>query len=332
MANDRCRKFPVAEFFQRRVGVFLTDTGDHADSAVECPEHFIFVNIAFGSEPVKDRRCAPRRNVNHRSKARRQDAGDVVDQSATCNVCKSADRDFLEQGEQRPDINPCRFEQMIQDGSALEIAQYVGFADLEDLADQGITVGVRPGTCHPDEHITVSNGAAVNDGLFLRDADAEPRQVIIPTGINARHFRRFATDKRGAGFQTPIRDARNNVLRDRRVEMACGEVIEKEKRFRALNHDVIDAHCDQINADAAVAIVSHREFEFRANPVGARHKNRTPKSIHRQFEQSGKTAWSGQYLRSPGFCDEGLYRFHKTITGINIDSGIAVSERCFTRH
>src|SRR5207249_9648319 len=59
---------------------------------------------------------------------------------------------------------------------------------------------------------------------------------------------RSPADERAAGELAAPRDALDDFGGGRDVELAAGEIVEKEKRLSALREDVVDAHRNEIDA------------------------------------------------------------------------------------
>ena len=111
---------------------------------------------------------------------------------------------------------------------------------------------MRARRSHPDHDIAIGNFGAIDDGVFLHDAYAEPREVVIALVVHTRHLGRFATDERAAGESAAFDDASDDALGDIDLEFAGGVIVEKEQRLGALYGDVVDAHADEVDTDAIV--------------------------------------------------------------------------------
>ena len=61
---------------------------------------------------------------------------------------------------------------------------------------------------------------------------------------------------------------------DLRVELAAGEIVEKEQRLGALHHEVVDRHGDEIDADRVVPAGLDRDLDLGADAVGAGDQHR----------------------------------------------------------
>lgn len=80
-------------------------------------------------------------------------------------------------------------------------------------------------------------------------ADLQGRTALVEPW----HLRGFSTDQRTAGLPTSFGDAFDNSRRGVDVEVVAGEVVQKEQGFGALHDQIIDAHCDEVDALASTS-------------------------------------------------------------------------------
>ena len=77
---------------------------------------------------------------------------------------------------------------------------------------------------------------------------------------------------------------------DRRIELAAGEIVEKEQRLGALHHEIVDRHGDKIDADRVVAAGLDGDFDFGADAVIGGDQDRIDKARGLEIEQAAKAA------------------------------------------
>ena len=94
--------------------------------------------------------------------------------------------------------------------------------------------------------------AARQDRAALGGADRKAGEVVVARLIEPRHFGGLAADQRAAGQPAAFRDAGDHRRADLRIELGAGEIIEKEQGLGALDHEIVDRHGDQIDADGVV--------------------------------------------------------------------------------
>ncbi len=77
-------------------------------------------------------------------------------------------------------------------------------------------------------------------GAAFGGAHCKTRQIVIAVLVEAGHLGSLAADQRAAGFAAAFGDTRHDGGGGFGVELAAGEVIQKEQWFRALNHEIVD--------------------------------------------------------------------------------------------
>src|SRR5262245_22006298 len=180
--------------------------------------------------------------------------------------------------------------------------------------------------CQPDDNVTVGNVGARQYCVAFNGANRETGEVIVPALIDARHLRRLAADKGAPCLATAMADAFNYGGCGFRLKFPAGVIIKKEEGLGALHHEVIHAHCDQINANGVVAGGFDRNLELGADFVGCRDQYRVAVANPLEIEQSAKSADFSICSRTGGGADQGLDQLHHPIAGIDINTGLRVSK------
>ena len=96
--------------------------------------------------------------------------------------------------------------------------------------------------------------------LAFDRAEREACKVVIARRVQSRHFGGLAADQRAAGILATGGDSSHHFGGLFGIELATGEIIEKQQRLRPLHHEVIDVHGDEIDADRVVTTAFDREF------------------------------------------------------------------------
>ena len=91
----------------------------------------------------------------------------------------------------------------------------------------------------------------------------------------------------------PVGDAGDHALGRCHVELAAGKVVEEEQRLRALHHQIVDAHGDEIDADGRMPAGIDRDLELGADPVGRRDQHGIAVAGAFEVEQGAETAEIG---------------------------------------
>jgi hypothetical protein len=103
--------------------------------------------------------------------------------------------------------------------------------------------------------------------VAFHGADAESGEIVVALRIHARHFGGLAADQGAACLPAAVRDRGDDALGDSALELAGREIIEEEQRLGALDDEVVDAHRDQIDTDAVMAVEVDRELQLGADAI-----------------------------------------------------------------
>ena len=138
-------------------------------------------------------------------------------------------------------------------------------------------------------------------------------------------LRGLAADERAAGLDARLGDA----LDDRRDplghDLAGRDVVGHEQRLGAADHQVVDHHADQVEADRVVLVHHLRHGDLGADAVGRRRQQRP--LVRRQrarVEQAGEPAEPAHHLRAPRLLDPGLHQVDGLVGGVDVDAGAGV--------
>ncbi len=142
----------------------------------------------------------------------------------------------------------------------------------------------------------------------LGGADCKAREVIIAVLVEAGHLCGLAADQRTAGLPAAFGDAGNDRRGSFRIELAAGEIIQKEQRLGALDDEIIDRHRHQIDADAVVQASLDRDLDLGANAIGRRDQHGILEAGRLEVEQAAESADLGVGTGARGARTIGLIR------------------------
>ena len=229
-------------------------------------------------EVLEERWDGPGGEVDDGAHALGDDAGEVLRDAAAGDVGHAAD-DF------------CAGE-LFDDGEVAAVGAHEGGAGLvlelvdvllgavfgdfeEELAGEGVAVGVEAVGGQADEDVADLDGVAGDDLVAADGADDGAGEVVLAVGVEAGHLCGFAADEGAAVGAAGFAEALDDGLdRCRLVELAGGEVVEEEERRGALDGDVVDAVVDEVLADGVVDAELEGDFELGAYAVGRRRRGR----------------------------------------------------------
>ena len=197
---------------------------------------------------------------------------------------------------------------------------------FDDLADQRKPVGVHARRGETDHRVAGGDVAARQQRAAFGRADRKARQIVVAVLVEPGHFRGLAADQGAAGFPATLGDAGHDRGGGLGIELAAGEIVQKEQRFGALHHEVVDRHRHQVDADAAMQAGFDRDLDLGADAVGGRHQDRIPEAGGLEVEQSAEPANFGVGAGAGGGAHHRLDQIDQAIAGIDIDARIRVSE------
>jgi hypothetical protein len=110
------------------------------------------------------------------------------------------------------------------------------------------------------------------------------------------------------------------------VELAAGEVVEEEQRLGALHHEVIDRHRHEIDADPGMQPGLDRDLHLGPDAIGGGDQHRVLEARRLEVEQAAEAADLGIRAGTRGRAHHGLDQIDQTVSGIDIDARICISE------
>ncbi len=228
-------------------------------------------------------------------------------------------------------VKPCRRQQCIAQRELPARKERAHRKQVRFAPRRGARAN-KPFECTPEDATPINTSPARISVVFGK---IEPRSTAptenparskSPFGIEAGHFGRFAADQRATAFPAGAR----NTFDDRRgivhVQLGARVVIEKEQRFRALHHDVVDAHRHQVLADAAERSRVDGDFKLRADAVCGGHQHRIGETGSLQIEQSAETAQIRIRAGAPRRLRSGCDSVDEFLAGVDVDTGFFISE------
>ena len=238
----------------------------------------------------------------------------------------------LDQLEQRLDVDAGRGHQQVGQRLAVELDVLdVGAGHFDDLADQRVAVGVRAGRWQGQQGVAGGNLGAVDDLGFFYNADAETGQVVVFAFVHAWHFSGFAAYQ-GATRQLATRaNPGHNLCGGLDVELAGGVVVQEEQRLGAAHHQVVDAHGDQVDADAVVLVQVQCQAQLGAHAVGAGDQYRLLVA-GRDLAEGAKTAQAAHDFGARSALGDALDAFDQCFTGVDVYTGVLVAQGGLLAH
>ena len=118
---------------------------------------------------------------------------------------------------------------------------------------------------------------AVDDLLAIDYADDKAGDIVFTLLVKTRHLRGLATQQHATVLTATIRHAFDDARHDFRRQLSRRDVVQKEKRARALDQNVVDAMIDEIAPDRVVHACRESDLEFGSDAIRRRDEHRLRK-------------------------------------------------------
>ena len=138
----------------------------------------------------------------------------------------------------------------------------------QDATSERVPVRAKARRRQADEDVTGAHVVAGDQQVALDDAHGEADEIELTRLHRAGMLGHLAADERAPRRAAPRGDALDELLDVSGVEFSDGDVVEEEQRLRALAHQVVDAHGNQIDADRLELTDGLRDEGLRPDPVG----------------------------------------------------------------
>ena len=165
---------------------------------------------------------------------------------------------------------------------------------------------------------------SVDHPRTIDHSDDTARQIVLAPAIHPGHLRRFAANQGTAAGPTGFGETAQDLIEDLGLEFLRPDVVEKEKRPRAKNGNVIDAVVDEIGADGVVPVHGKGDFQLRPDTVHTGDQHRLAHSGKIGREQAAEAADFPEHLRPVRLPDESVDFALEAVAEIDVDSGAGV--------
>ncbi len=112
------------------------------------------------------------------------------------------------------------------------------------------------------------------------------------------------------------------------IQFPDRKIVQKKEGLGAADHDVVDAHGDQIDADAVVLVAKIGNFQLGADPVGGRNKHRVREPVITNGEQAAEAAYIGEHPAAESFRDQRFDGRDEGVAFIDINSRFGITGEC----
>src|SRR5205823_5203410 len=150
----------------------------------------------------KDRRDGPRSELDLRVEIFRQNARNVVGESAAGDMRHRVNRAAVDERYQRLEIRDVRLQQSLADlpDAGNDRLRVVSELIEKNPPRERVAIGVQSGGRNSDQDVAFANGFAFNEEGLVDDPHDEAGDVVVVIAIEAGHFGSLAADERAAVF------------------------------------------------------------------------------------------------------------------------------------
>ena len=288
------------------------------------------VDFAGLLQHVEDRQNRPGAEVDMRRETIGDHTRDVLDEATAGDVRDALDHAGFEQRGQRLDIDLGGGEQHVAELLTAELIQLGvdGVSGLfeQGLAHQGEAIGMHAGGGKADQHVAFDNRGTIDYGGLLGHAHGETGQIVLVLVVHARHLGGLAADQAAIGLHAAVGHAGDDLLKQGRIVLAAGDVIQEEQRLGALGGDIVDAHGHAVDADGVVLVGHLGHDQLGADAVGAGNQHWLLVTQGGEIEQAAESADAADHARTVGARHVGLDTLDDFVTGLNAYAGFLI---CF---
>ena len=215
-------------------------------------------------------------------------------------------------------------EQLLTEGAAefLDLPIQAPSRLGDDVADQGVAVGVDARGRQSDEHVTGTDLLGSEQLRGLDGTGGGTGDIVLIDSEQSRVFGGLPADECDSGRSTGVGDSAHDIGDAFGHDLAAGDVVGHEQGAGAADDDVVDDHAHEVVADGVVLIHGLRDGDLRAHPVGRRGEQRTFEVLeHGDVEESGESAHPTHDRGVVGGRDGGLHQFDGAVSGLDVDAG-----------
>jgi len=194
---------------------------------------------------------------------------------------------------------------------------------LEDAAHQAEAVAVHTAAGHSNDAITGLDAAAINQVILIDHSHTKTGEVVATRAVKARHLCGLTPQQGTAALATAIGNALHHFRHRFRRELSGGDVVQEKQGLGAAGHHIVDAHGDQIDADAVVTAVGLGQLQLGADAVGPGDQQGLFDPFRNSAEPA-KPAQAADHLRSAGGLNTRADALHKGAPSHHINASGAV--------
>src|SRR4030095_671162 len=166
----------------------------------------------------------------------------------------------------------------------------------QDFARERISIGVQSVRRESENHIANSYLAAIDDLDAIDHADDATCEIVLPALIHSGHLRGLTADERATSRATGFGKSTQQLRENARLQFFRADIVEKKKRSRAEDGDVVDTVIHKIGTDGVVFVRGEGDLQLGADAVDARDQHRLTHRAEIRGEQATEPSDFSQHL------------------------------------
>ncbi len=226
------------------------------------------------------------------------------------------------------DIDARRRQQRVTQRAAKlgNLLPEVGVLHVEDLAHEGVAVGVDAARGQGEHHVARLHPLIVDDLFSVHHADGKAREVVVVSLHGAGMLGGLAADEGAARLYAALRHAGDQRRHLFRLVSADGDVVEEEERLCPAADDVVDAHGHAVDAHGVVSVHELGDALLGAHAVGAGDEDRLPHPGKVGREETAKAADTGHDAGDKRALHMFFHEPYALVARLDVDAGRGI--RC----
>src|SRR5204862_7181491 len=116
-----------------------------------------------------------------------------------------------------------------------------------------------------ENHISNADLPTIDDLNAIDRTNDATCQIVLPPLIHSRHLRGLTADERATSRATGLGKSTQQLRENAWLQLFRADIVEKKKRPRADDGDVVDAVIHQIGTDGVVFIRGEGDFQLGAD-------------------------------------------------------------------
>jgi hypothetical protein len=185
----------------------------------------------------------------------------------------------------------------------------------------------RPGRAHRDEHVAGADSVGAEHLVGLDYTGRRAREVVLVGAEQPGMLGGLAAEQGAPGLSAGLRDALNDCGDASRNHCAAGYVVGHEQRLGAADHDVVDDHGDQVDADGVVDVEALGDLHLGADAVGARGEQRATVALEGAgVEQAGEAAYATHDLGPVGLRHPLAHQRDGPVACFDVDTRVGIGD------